>query len=181
MKMFISDEKDLNNYGIPTTQGCNFAVYPTDNRSILASAYSSSGNAYLVLTLPNGFRFTGYSMTLKNDLSGTVVGKTFSRSNEWHFYETRSDYDYSEGKYLSHTSLGSSRSDNAYTISRNSTGENDMGDCLYFVFRGNNSSWGGSSRAIIRIEEFVVYFTAESDYHVNLKPIEESSDLRSYR
>ena len=80
--MFISDEKDLNNYGIPTTQGCNFAVYPTDNRSILASAYSSSGNAYLVLTLPNGFRFTGYSMTLKNDLSGTVVGKTFSRSNE---------------------------------------------------------------------------------------------------
>ena len=181
LKLWISDEAELTADGFPLTQGCNFANYTDANgvTSLVMSSMSGSGNAYILASLPDGYRFTGYEITLVNDLTGTIVGKTFGRRNEWNFYET--DNTFNTATAYQSTTLGSARSNTEYTISRTSMQKSDMDHNLYFVFHGNNSGSGDSKRALVRVKHFVIYFAADGNFTTPIVPSYADSRATSFR
>ncbi len=92
-------------------------------------------DSYMLVSLPRGYRFTGYSITLQNNLNGVqAIGETRGAIDKW-FYETKSDYTTILGTAKdangNTTMSGSNSQDDSgeFTLSRQS---NDMGNRLYF-------------------------------------------------
>lgn len=94
-------------------------------------------DSYMLVSLPRGYRFTGYSITLQNNLNGvTAFGQTREGINKW-FYETNNTFDWNNPLGTAkdangNTTMSSSNSqDNSgeFTLSRQGT---DMGNRLYF-------------------------------------------------
>lgn len=131
-------------------------------------------DSYMLVSLPKGFRFTGYSITLVNNLNNKTVTTTHGACQKW-FYETSSDWDYTKPLQTAKdgsgkTVMGSSNSETEYTISRNAT---DMSNRLYFmIHRGSNEFFG------LTIKSFEIFFTAESEFTETLIP--STSGTTSY-
>lgn len=183
LKIITSDEPKLNSELLPVTHGCNLSIYQND---IVVSSLSPNGNCYLLVTLPVGLRFTGYELVLQNNIADNtnVNGQQQMRkgNEQWYICETGQDYDTSSP--YEKTDLGTTASNNEYTIKRNSLDADDMGSNLFFVFHGNADNSQVSSRnpfAMVRIKKFVVYFSAEANFTVPVRPIEDDDDLRAVR
>lgn len=131
-------------------------------------------DSYMLVSLPKGFRFTGYSITLVNNLNNKTVTNTHGACQKW-FYETSSSWDYTKPLQTAKdgsgkTVMGSSNSETEYTISRNAT---DMSNRLYFmIHRGSNEFFG------LTIKSFEIFFTAESEFTETLIP--STSGTTSY-
>lgn len=55
----------------------------------------STQDSYMLVSLPRGYRFTGYSITLQNNMNGvTAFGHTWGKVDK-SFYETNNGFDYS--------------------------------------------------------------------------------------
>ena len=127
-----------------------------------------SGNyvCYLSLSLPKGYRFTGYEIKFSKpaqkkigtDSNGDDVNVN-TNTNASSFGETNSSFTFLAGYNKSVTRGGTSE-----TISRNEGTEGSMGNVLYFKLEG------GNSRAMITLESAEFFFTAEEDYTVLATP-----------
>ena len=182
LKLWISDHPEMTPERFPRSQGCNFSYYKntsTGEESIVAACVNEDCQSYITASLPDGYRFTGYELTLVNDLpTSNVNGLSLYRQNEWNFYETGADFD-TDNAYQS-TTLGSTSSSTEYTIRRNSQQKGDMGSTLYFVFHGNNT-WAANRIAIVRIKRFVIYFAADDNVTSVMRPQEVDDEATSYR
>lgn len=87
LTMSISDFCNLTEGGETANPSGNFLEY--GGNYIFDNAWC---DAYITISLPKGFRFTGYEIVLANDISGTISGFTFSGQRKI-FYET-SDLSY---------------------------------------------------------------------------------------
>ena len=121
----------------------------------------STQDSYMLVSLPRGYRFTGYSITLQNNLNGVkAFGQTWGAINKW-FYETNSTFDWknplgtAKNANGNTTMSGSNSQDNSgeFTLSRQS---NDMGNRLYFILhRGSDAFFG------VTIKSFELQFTID--------------------
>lgn len=116
-------------------------------------------DSYMLVSLPRGYRFTGYSITLQNNLNGVqAIGETWEATNKW-FYETKSDYTTilgtakdTEGN-TKMSSTDTKEKFGEFTLSRQGT---DMGNRLYFILhRGSNAFFG------VTIKSFELQFTID--------------------
>ena len=158
----VADHGDFTSAGELSNPAGNLIEY----NGYLCLEGGSSYDSYMMVSLPKGFRFTGYSITLVNNLNNKdILGGNGACTK--YFYETSSSWDYTKPLQTAKdgsgkTVMGSSNSETEYTISRNAT---DMSNRLYFmIHRGSNEFFG------LTIKSFEIFFTAESEFTETLIP-----------
>lgn len=135
----------------------------------------STQDSYMLVSLPRGYRFTGYSITLQNNLNGvTAFGRTWGAIDK-KFCETKRDYetvlgtakDAKDNKTETMSGNDTQTSFGEFTLSRQS---NDMGNRLYFrLYRGSNAFFG------VTIKSFELQFTIDKfTVALNANPISEN-------
>ncbi len=184
----VSDYPDLTEGKQLANPAGNMCTY---NSQIVVMG-GSAADCYWTVSLPKGFRMTGYELTLLNNLDGsTVNGMQIGRNDvsggrrvaiEKRFYETGADFDethaLAQADVMPGYTNGTNNDTKEYVIKRESTSSDDMGNILYFVLRHTTTGFYG-----ITIKSFKIFFTAEADFVENVAPLtpqEVSSEGTSF-
>lgn len=176
LSFITADEGTLTSTGSLAVHACNFVIY---NDKLVDIALAGSG--YNILTLPKGYRFTGYKIVMKNNLDGVTFGdQTVGHTGaEWKMMETNSTFDRTDP--IKSVSLGTSDSgDTEYVLERTS---NDMGNVLYFRMEGNysnNPEDNSDLTTAIEYESIEVTFAPDGDFTTNVAPTTTNSVGASY-
>ena len=126
-----------------------------------------AADLYMEVSLPKGYRFTGYKIVMLNNLNGqTVNDMQISNSVTKTMYETHSDFDINNS--LSHSqSMGTSNSNTTeYTIDRTSNTDTDMGHQLYFRMHRSTDAF-----FFFFFKRFEIYFSAEGGFTETVAPV----------
>lgn len=146
-----------------------------------------SKDFYMAVTLPKGFKFTGYRLVLLNNVNGERINSMdiASNSNTKTFYETDKFFNINDYKavasYNGNINMSNNRSNNSnsneYVIARTSMdGGNDMGNTLYFMMHHRNGQYFYG----VTIKSFEIFFTAEGDFSEKIVPTAVNSNAVSY-
>ncbi len=192
-----SDEDDMTSTGEIAKPKASLGIrYYTENSIKVDSAFIIAGGhraTYLTVSLPKGYRITGYKIVLLNDLDGYQI-PTFEALNRntatggarMRFYETTAWTTGSTGGTGTINTLdpqgceikaqamngtdgdinaaGGSDFGKEFTIQRTSLDETDMGNQLYFRLTKNYYYYG------ITIKSFEIRFTAEGTFAADVVP-----------
>lgn len=110
-------------------------------------------DSYMAVTLPKGYRFTGYSITLQNNMDGKSYANFDFASMNKVFYETNDQFSTSSYKAIARINAGDNKE---YTIERQSKGAEDMGNHLYFLLARSSNNYYG-----VTIKSFEIFFTTD--------------------
>lgn len=166
MVLTASDETTLTDYGQLKNPANN--LFSSGTKIQIGKGYSDYPTCYLSLSLPKGYRFTGYTIKFsKSSETKTLNGGEsidFNESGTSRFGETGSNFN-------TYTKSGDvTIGGGTATITRTSLAEDgsDMGNVLYFKLQ--NTSNNSSNRALITLESAEFFFTAEADYAALIAP-----------
>ena len=162
LTLHVSDKTDLTASGVLKDPAGNISLDKSQNLYVVAGGESVS--TLMSISLPKGFRFTGYRIVLLNNINGKTINNSKHASMSKRLYETGSTFDYNNA--LASTALmGSKNETKDYVIERTSKTETDMGNNLYFYFwHANNGFYGATIKSI------ELYFTAESEFQAEGVP-----------
>lgn len=163
LSLTVADYPDLTTGGELSRPAGNIAVY--DDELILVGGMTR--NLYMEVSLPKGYRITGYTLIMKNNLNGQLIkGMNFGTVTK-QMYETNEKFELNGAKATSPSMSGSNEGNKEYTITRTSTGNGDMGHQLYFrLDKGNANAYFG-----VTIKYFELHFTAEGDFTEHVVPV----------
>jgi hypothetical protein len=137
-----------------------------------------SNDLYCVLSLPKGYRFTGYKMVLMNNLYGETVAGQVRRGGNKVMYETDRTFNTSSynargcyNKDQSQYQMGTTSNTNEYVLERHSLTDTDMSNQLYFRLTHTNTR----QFFAVSIKSFEVYFTAEGNFSTDIQPADVGS------
>ena len=133
----------------------------------IAKGQASGANVcYVTLSLPKGYRFTGYeiSFTKPRNAQDGEFNTGYNGQQTSTFGET----DNSFATYTTQASINIGGA--AQTISRTEMTEGDMSNVLYFKLEGPTSN-----RALIQLESAELFFTAEENY----SPVTPAGEITS--
>ena len=177
LSLTVSDESTLTDAGELKNPAGN--LYNKNGRLVVLGGIPYNG--YMVLSLPKGYRITGYKIVLLNDnvnvefpAYGTIGQETKS------FYETDANFDYTNYKARAQAQNGTwqmsrnNEGNTEYIIERNSVTEDDMTNQLYFIMRLHDHN----NFSVLTIKSFEVWFTAEGTFEAEVKP-EKMEQARS--
>ena len=119
-------------------------------------------DSYMLVSLPRGYRFTGYSITLQNNMNGVTafehkwdaVGKSFYETNNSFEYNNSLGVAKDDKGYTTMSSTDTPDKFGTFTLSRQ--GGVDMGNRLYFRLHRNSDDYFG-----VTIKSFELYFTTD--------------------
>lgn len=133
----------------------------------------TTATTHMNISLPNGYRFTGYRIVMLNNINGKTVNNMEIKQVEKRVYETKSDFDTTNP--LASTPVMAPYNDTKeYVIERTSKSEGDMTNNLYFYFyRKSNAFYGATVKSI------ELYFTAEGTFTTACKPASVSAVVAS--
>ena len=175
LSLTVSDDPDLTEAGEIANPAGN--LYDKNGRIVVLGGIPNDG--YMVLSLPKGYRITGYRLVLLNDNIGVNFPAYGTiRGVQKRFYETDSTYDIVNYKARAHVEnneelyqMSASNQTTEYVIERSSLSDKDMGNQLYFRLYLNDHN-GTGTFAVLTIKSFEVYFTAEGTFAANVLPKE---------
>ena len=137
-----------------------------------------SNDLYCVLSLPKGYRFTGYKMVLMNNLYGQTVAGQVRQGGNKVMYETDRTFNTSSynargcyNKDQSQYQMGTTSNTNEYVLERHSLTDTDMSNQLYFRLTHTNTQ----QFFAVSIKSFEVYFTAEGNFSTDIQPADVGS------
>jgi hypothetical protein len=165
-----ADTPTLTENGQLSIHACNIAV----KHDKLVNM--STGKCYLVFSLPKGFRFTSYKIVMENNCPTDVSSNTLTWENNFTYYETNSTFN--TNSPIASQDLGRGSHDGEYTMSRTSTSKDDMGNLLYFVFRGNDA--GSGHFGAIYYKHIEVTFAPDAEFTVPVAPTSVGANAQSY-
>lgn len=166
LSLTVADYGDLTPGGELSRPAGNIAVY--NNELILVGG--KQNNLFMEVSLPKGYRITGYTLIMKNNLNGQLIkGMQFGNVTK-RMYETNEKFELNNAKATSEEISGYNESNKEYKISRTSNANSDMGNQLYFCFdkRGVSEFFG------VTIKYFEIHFTAEGDFTEHVVPVSVS-------
>lgn len=147
----VADDANLTDAGDLSNPAANINVSQNGEGLILMGGQPS--DSYMAVTLPKGYRFTGYSITLQNNMDGKSYANFKFVSMNKVFYETNDQFSTSSYKAIARINAGDNKE---YTIERQSKGAEDMGNRLYFLLaRSSNNFYG------VTIKSFEIFFTTD--------------------
>ena len=183
----VADYSDLTDAGEIAKPAGNVRVH----NSRLVVAGGTASDLYCVLSLPKGYRITGYKLVLVNNLNYETIGEDdaimklgYALNNQGNYTNTQrsiskvmceTDKTF-ETVNASTSTMGGSNSNDEYVIERSSKTETDMGNQLYFRLKHTNSN--EDAFYAVTIKSFEVWFTAEGTFEAEVKP-EEIGQARS--
>lgn len=161
MVLTVADDPDLTDNGQLANPANN--LFTSGEHLRIGKGQATGANTcYVTLSLPSGYRFTGYTINFSKPSSvsyGSIQFNTTDGSST--FGETGSDF----STYK--TSADIVRGTTTQTITRTEMSSGDMSNVLYFKLEGPTGS-----RALISLESAEFYFTSEEDYSPAFKPSE---------
>ena len=163
LSLTVADYGDLTPGGELSRPAGNIAVY--NNELILVGG--KQNNLFMEVSLPKGYRITGYTLIMKNNLNGQLIkGMQFGNVTK-RMYETNEKFELNNAKATSEEISGYNESNKEYKISRTSNVNGDMGNQLYFCFdkKGVSEFFGAT------IKYFEIHFTAEGDFTEHVVPV----------
>lgn len=166
LSLTVADYGDLTPGGELSRPAGNIAVY--NNELILVGG--KQNNLFMEVSLPKGYRITGYTLIMKNNLNGQLIkGMQFGNVTK-QLYETNAKFELTNTKATSGEISGYNENNKEYKISRTSNANDDMGNQLYFCFdkRGVSEFFGAT------IKYFEIHFTAEGDFTEHVVPVSVS-------
>lgn len=170
LSLTVADYPDLTPSGELKRPAGNIAI--ENNKLVLLGGMTR--NLYMEVSLPKGYRITGYTLVMKNNLNGkTVRGMKLGKVTK-KMYETNKDFDLGSPKTVSEQIGEYNEETKEYTIKRTSMTKDDMGNQLYFCLdkRNANAYFG------VTIKHFELHFTAEGDFTEHVAPV-LVSDIQS--
>lgn len=170
LSLTVADYPDLTPSGELKRPAGNIAI--ENNELVLLGGMTR--NLYMEVSLPKGYRITGYTLVMKNNLNGkTVRGMKLGKVTK-KMYETNKDFDLGSPKTVSEQISEYNEETKEYTIKRTSMTKDDMGNQLYFCLdkRNANAYFG------VTIKHFELHFTAEGDFTEHVAPV-SVSDIQS--
>lgn len=170
LSLTVADYPDLTPSGELKRPAGNIAI--ENNELVLLGGMPR--NLYMEVSLPKGYRITGYTLVMKNNLNGkTVRGMKLGNVTK-KMYETNKDFDLGSPKTTSEQIGKYNEETKEYTIKRTSMTKDDMGNQLYFCLdKGNANAYFG-----VTIKHFELHFTAEGDFTEHVAPV-LVSDIQS--
>ena len=170
LSLTVADYPDLTPSGELKRPAGNIAI--ENNELVLLGGMTR--NLYMEVSLPKGYRITGYTLVMKNNLNGkTVRGMKLGKVTK-KMYETNKDFDLGSPKTASEQIGEYNEETKEYTIKRTSMTKDDMGNQLYFCLdKGNANAYFG-----VTIKHFELHFTAEGDFTEHVAPV-LVSDIQS--
>ena len=118
----------------------------------------------MCISLPKGYRFTGYRMVLLNNVNGKTISNLELAAIDKQMYETGSDFDFNQSKATTGNMPGTNDT-KEYVIERTSKNETDMGNNLYFLLHHNVKGFYG-----VTLKSCELYFTAEGAFDAKVTP-----------
>ena len=166
LSLTVADYGDLTPGGELLRPAGNIAVY--DEELILVGG--KNNNLFMEVSLPKGYRITGYTLVMKNNLNGkSIKGMQFGNVTK-QMYETNEKFELNNAKATSVSMNGSDEGGKEYTITRTSMTGSDMGNQLYFCLdKGSVNQFFG-----LTIKHFELHFSAEGDFTEHVVPVSVS-------
>lgn len=186
LTMIASGSTDLTDDGIlrnhrnwfNTCNGCTFRyTISADVKKTYIDCGWQDENGYYTISLPKGYRFTGYRFELSHDITDTGQGFTTTTNTSVAWSETDSSF----GNAIKSVTLpkvpGNYSSDpvEVYVLSR--TGD-DMGNVLYFKATTANDGWD-TQYYDLTFRHIELTFAADSDTPIDIVPSTQVSTGRS--
>lgn len=170
LSLTVADYPDLTPSGELKRPAGNIAI--ENNKLVLLGGMTR--NLYMEVSLPKGYRITGYTLVMKNNLNGKTVRGMKLGSVTKKMYETNKDFNLGSPKTVSEQISEYNEETKEYTIKRTSMTKDDMGNQLYFCLdkRNANAYFG------VTIKHFELHFTAEGDFTEHVAPV-LVSDIQS--
>lgn len=170
LSLTVADYPDLTPSGELKRPAGNIAI--ENNELVLLGGMTR--NLYMEVSLPKGYRITGYTLVMKNNLNGKTVRGMKLGSVTKKMYETNKDFNLGSAKTTSEQIGKYNEETKEYTIKRTSMKKDDMGNQLYFCLdKGNANAYFG-----VTIKHFELHFTAEGDFTEHVAPV-SVSDIQS--
>lgn len=147
----VADDANLTDAGDLSNPAANINVSQNGEGLILMGGQPS--DSYMAVTLPKGYRFTGYSITLQNNMDGKSYANFKFVSMNKVFYETNDQFSNRSYKAIAKINASDNKE---YTIERQSKGAEDMGNHLYFLLERSSDNYYG-----VTIKSFEIFFTTD--------------------
>ena len=154
-----ADENTLTDAGLLKTHANNISA-KTD-KFVICGGKPNDG--YFTLSLPKGYRFTGYKMVLTNNVTSADCSLSLGRGN-YTMFEKSARF----GSTIVSTNLGQHNTSNntEYTLQRTSTSASDMGNILYFQLgRGSDDTY-----VAVYVKSFEITFECADPFTETLAP-----------
>lgn len=151
MDWFNADNGDLNEELILSTHANN--ISPNGTTGFIAVSGGGNVKNHMTLSLPKGYRFTGYNMVL-----------SYYKGSDGALGCTMKEMDSSFS--TTYTSVNISTNSTNVSLSRSSSlsDTNPMGNVLYFLQDKSNGT------SYVKIESFEVSFECDMPFEVNVRP-----------
>ncbi len=160
LTLTVADYPDLTSGGEFTMPAGNISKY--NNKLVIMGG--STVESHFIISLPKGYRITGYTMVLQNNLNGKTVNNMAIVGIDKTLYETKRDFNTTA--YLAKTeNMGTVNDNKDYTISRTSLNPDDMGNQLYFKMTHAVTGFYG-----VTIKSIEITFTAEGSFDALVAP-----------
>ena len=162
LTLHVSDKPDLTSSGVLKDPAGDIRLDTESNLYVLMGGKPVT--THMSITLPKGFRFTGYRIVMLNDMNGKSFGGFTLASISKRMYETNSSFNYSS-PLASTAEMSGTNDSEEYVIERTSKTETDMGNNLYFYFWRKSDNYYGAT-----IKSIELYFTAEAEFEAEGVP-----------
>ncbi len=166
LTLHVSDTPDLTPGGVLKDPAGDISLDTKQNLYVVGSGAPVTTDLHMSISLPRGYRFTGYRIVLLNNVNGKTINQMTYDKAEKVFYETDKTFSTSVPKgYPAHITLPSENDDNEYVMERTSKSYTDMGNNLYFLLDHNTEAFYA-----VTIKSIELYFTAEAEFQAEGAP-----------
>ena len=164
LTLHVSDYGTLTESGVLKEPAGDIRLDDVLNQNLYLIHGGSTVTTHLNISLPKGYRFTGYRMVLLNNMNGRTVAGQYRTGMNKRMYETNSSFEYNNA-LASTPMMGSTNSNQEFVIERTSKTTTDMGNNLYFYFWRQYDKFYACT-----IKSIELYFTAEAEFQAEGVP-----------
>lgn len=164
LTLTVSDKGDISGSGVLTDPAGDIILDSSQDKYVVVSGSPLTTELHMCISLPKGYRFTGYRMVFLNNVNGKTIGDMELARIDKQLYETGSDFDINPSKPTTGNMPGTNDMEE-YVIERTSKNETDMGNNLYFLLHHTVKGFYG-----VTLKSCELYFTAEGAFDANVTP-----------
>lgn len=164
LTLTVSDKNEITESGVLKDPAGDIILDGTQNLYVLMSGSPVTTKFHMGISLPKGYRFTGYRIVLLNNVNEKHIGGLNIAGLSKTFYETDKDFNINNYKMKTPT-MPAYNEEKEYVIERTSTTETDMGNNLYFLLDHTTRGFYG-----VTLKSCELYFTAEGAFDASVNP-----------
>ena len=163
LTLTVSDKTDLVEGGqLKDTDG-NISLDASQGQYVVMGGKTVTTS--MNISLPKGFRFTGYRIVLLNNINGKTINTMPISGMKKIMYETDATFNITAPKAKTKEMGAYNEATKEYVIERTSNNNTDMGNNLYFYFWRERDEFYGAT-----IKYCELYFTAEGPFQADVAP-----------